>query len=103
MAHQVTVMPTYAGDFNLDGVVNDQDFDIWMSHAGTGTTWQTGDVYDGVVNGLDLDLWRANVGLPNLAVPCRRSSGAWNSGAAGRWLVWFAGLRVEKAIVENQD
>ena len=67
LAHTVTVMATYPGDFNLDGVVNDQDLDIWMSHAGMGTTWQTGDVnYDGVINGLDLDLLRANVGLPQL-------------------------------------
>jgi autotransporter-associated beta strand protein len=64
----VTVMATYAGDLNLDGIVNDQDLNTWMSYAGTGTTWQTGDVnYDGVVNGLDLDLLKASVGLPQLA------------------------------------
>ena len=68
LAHTVTVMATYPGDLNLDGVVNDLDFDIWKSYAGTGTTWQTGDVnYDGVINGLDLDLMRASVGLPQLA------------------------------------
>ena len=27
--HTVTLMPTYAGDFNLDGVVNDLDLNIW--------------------------------------------------------------------------
>jgi len=61
-------MATYPGDFNLDGVVNSQDLDIWTANVGTGTSWQMGDAnYDGVVNGLDLDLWRANVGLPQLA------------------------------------
>ena len=66
---KVTVMATYAGDFNLDGVVNSQDLDIWKANVGTSAaTWQMGDAnHDGVVNGLDLDLLRANVGLPQLA------------------------------------
>ena len=52
---KVTVMATYAGDFNLDGVVNNLDLDIWKANFGIGTTWQMGDAnYDGVVNGLDL-------------------------------------------------
>ena len=33
---KVTVMATYAGDFNLDGVVNDLDLDIWTANFGTG-------------------------------------------------------------------
>jgi hypothetical protein len=46
------------GDFNLDGVVDDRDRDIWFENAGTGTTWQQGDANgDGVVDGLDFDLW----------------------------------------------
>ena len=61
----VTVMPTYASDFNLDGTVNNLDLNIWMANAGRGTTWQTGDAnYDGAVNGLDFDAWMANKGLP---------------------------------------
>ena len=61
-------MATYRGDFNLDGVVNDLDLNIFKGNAGIGTTWQMGDAnYDGVVNGLDFDLWKANVGLPSLA------------------------------------
>ena len=56
----MTVMATYPGDFNLDGVVNDLDLDIFKANAGIGTTWQMGDAnYDGVVNGLDLDLLKA--------------------------------------------
>ena len=63
LAHTVTVMPTYAGDFNLDGVVNDLDLAVWQANFGMGTTWQMGDAnYDGVVNGLDLDLLHANFG-----------------------------------------
>jgi hypothetical protein len=61
----VTVMATYAGDFNLDGVADSADLDIWRANAGHSATWQTGDAnYDGIVNLLDLDLWKANFGLP---------------------------------------
>ena len=61
--HTVTVMPSYAGDFNLDGVVNDLDLGIWTANFGNGSSSQLGDVnYDGVVNGLDLDLLSQNVG-----------------------------------------
>ncbi len=65
---QVRVMATYAGDFNLDGVVDNLDRQIWFANAFTGTTWQQGDAnYDGAVNGLDRDLWFAHVGLPPIA------------------------------------
>jgi autotransporter-associated beta strand protein len=64
----VTVMATYAGDFNLDGVADGLDRDIWFANAFSGTTWRQGDAnYDGVVNGLDLDLWKAHANLPPLA------------------------------------
>ncbi len=65
---QVTVMATYPGDFNLDGVVDNLDRSIWFANAFTGSTWQQGDAnYDGVVDGLDLELLLAHVGLPRLA------------------------------------
>ena len=65
---QVTVMATYPGDFNLDGVVDSQDKAIWFAHAFTGTTWQQGDAnYDGAVDGLDRDLMLAYMGLPPIA------------------------------------
>ena len=64
----VTVKPTYAGDFNIDGVVDGLDLNVWKSNFGAGTAWPMGDVnYDGVVNGLDLDLCKANFGLPQLS------------------------------------
>jgi autotransporter-associated beta strand protein len=63
----VTVMATYPGDFNLDGVVDDRDRVIWSANVFTGTTWQQGDAnYDGEVNGLDRDLWFSQLGLPPL-------------------------------------
>ncbi len=68
-SHEVKVMATYAGDFNLDGVVDSADRAIWFANASTGSTWQQGDAnYDGVVNGLDRDLWFSHVGLPSLAL-----------------------------------
>ena len=64
-AQTFTVMATRPGDFNLDGVVDGKDRDIWLANAWTGTTWAQGDAnYDGVVNGLDRDLWFANASLP---------------------------------------
>ncbi len=65
---QVKVMPTYPGDFNLDGVVDSKDRAIWFANAFVGTTWQQGDAnYDGAVDGLDRDLVLANTGLPPIA------------------------------------
>jgi len=66
---QVKVMATYAGDFNLDGVVDNQDRAIWFANAIKGTYWQQGDAnYDGVVDGRDRDLLFANVGQPRLSL-----------------------------------
>ncbi|MCE5302308.1 MAG: autotransporter-associated beta strand repeat-containing protein [Planctomycetaceae bacterium] len=61
----LTVMATYAGDFNLDGAVNTLDYDIWYANAGASTvSYELGDAnYDGAVNSLDYDLWYANAGL----------------------------------------
>ena len=68
VAKSVTVMATYPGDFNLDGVVDNADRAICYANVWTGTAWQQGDAnYDGTVNGLDHDLWLANVGLPQLS------------------------------------
>jgi autotransporter-associated beta strand protein len=74
MTQKVTVMATYPGDFNLDGLVDSLDQAIWFANAFTGAMWQQGDAnYDGAVNGLDRDLWFSHVGLPPITVP---SSGA---------------------------
>ena len=73
---RVTVMSTYAGDFNLDGVVNDLDLGIWSANFGSGAAWPMGDAnYDGVVNGLDLDLLQQNVGRAPLAGESSAGSG----------------------------
>jgi fibronectin-binding autotransporter adhesin len=68
-AFTTEVKATYPGDFNLDGVVNLQDLDIWKANfGGASGTWATGDSnYDGIVNLTDLDLWKANFGKPTLA------------------------------------
>jgi fibronectin-binding autotransporter adhesin len=63
----VTVMATYAGDFNLDGSVDLTDLNVWKANIGIegpGTKWQLGDAnYDGCVDGLDLDLWKSHFGM----------------------------------------
>jgi autotransporter-associated beta strand protein len=66
-AQQVTVMATYPGDFNLDGVVDAKDEAIWAANVFTGTTWAQGNAkYAGVTNGLDADLMSASEGQPAL-------------------------------------
>jgi autotransporter-associated beta strand protein len=63
----VTVMATYPGDFNLDGIVNATDMSIMRSSLGGAGTWATGDAnYDGYVNLLDWNLWKTHLGLPQL-------------------------------------
>ena len=62
---QVTVMPTYAGDANLDGEVDGADVDIWKLNVGTTGVgvWELADFnYDGEVDGADVDIWKLMVG-----------------------------------------
>src|SRR5581483_9682672 len=63
-ADTVLIRYVYAGDTNLDGVVNTQDFQALASHFNTsGTGWAAGDVnYDGVVNALDFNALASNFG-----------------------------------------
>jgi autotransporter-associated beta strand protein len=60
----VTVMPTYAADFTLDGSVNLLDLSIWATNTGfTGTNWQMGDSnYDGSIDIVDLAAWKRTAG-----------------------------------------
>src|SRR5581483_7960171 len=55
---------TYAGDADLNGVVNALDFSVLVSHFGSATQlWSAGDFnYDGTVNTLDFNLLATNFG-----------------------------------------
>ncbi len=70
----VSVMPTYLGDADLNGVVDSSDFAMLASHfheSGANIDWSSGDFnYDGVVNALDFNLLATNYGqaLPADAV-----------------------------------
>ena len=67
VAHTVTVMATYAGDFNLDGVVDMADMNTLVSHIGGVGNWSAGDVnYDGRIDILDWNSWKSSFGLPAL-------------------------------------
>ena len=60
----ILVRYTYAGDANLDGVVNSGDFNAVASNFNaTGKFWTDGDSnYDGVVNSLDFNAVATNFG-----------------------------------------
>jgi hypothetical protein len=69
LGQAVTVVATYPGDFNLDGVVDAQDAAIWGANVFSGSTWAQGDANgDGVVDGLDRDLMLANANRPALNI-----------------------------------
>jgi hypothetical protein len=58
-------MSPLPGDFNIDGLVDELDLNIWKANLGIepNATFQMGDANnDGCVDGLDLDLWKANRG-----------------------------------------
>ncbi|MCA9266372.1 MAG: PD40 domain-containing protein [Planctomycetales bacterium] len=59
------IMGTTSGDANLDGTVDDADFDVWLVSAfQSGTGWGSGDFTgDGVTDGLDFHIWLRNRSL----------------------------------------
>jgi fibronectin-binding autotransporter adhesin len=66
-AQTVTVMATYPGDFNLDGVADAADMEIMLSHFARSGDWGDGDAnYDGRVDLLDWNAWKMSLGLPPL-------------------------------------
>ncbi len=56
------VFGTLAGDANLDGSVDGEDFVIWNSHKFTsGNGWADGDFNgDSIVDGVDFTIWNSN-------------------------------------------
>ena len=86
-------MATYPGDFNLDGVVDDLDRQIWFANAFTGTTWQQGDANgDGVVDGLDRDILFSHTGLPELSGALPAAAGVAPVPEPGTFALLAAGL-----------
>ena len=70
----VTVMATYPGDFNLDGVVNSADLDIWFANAGDGHDLAAGrcELRRRGQRAGSRPVVRQHVGLPPLVVPRSR-------------------------------
>ncbi len=80
-----------AGDGNLDGVVDGQDFIIWNNHKFTSVAaWCSGDFNaDGVVDGQDFVVWNGNKFTSSdsiSAVPEPRMCVLLMCGVAGLWL-----------------
>ncbi|MCG8511301.1 MAG: Ig-like domain-containing protein, partial [Rhodospirillales bacterium] len=61
-------LPTLAGDYNLDGVVDTDDYMVWRNNFGqTGTNPADGN-NNGIVDSADYTIWRDNLGA-TLAPP----------------------------------
>jgi hypothetical protein len=71
---------TVAGDFNLDGYVDQADYVVWRKYEGqSGATFAQGDAnFNGTVGLDDLQLWRSNFGFARQAI-----SGSGSSLSAG--------------------
>lgn len=61
---------TVAGDFNLDGHVDQADYVVWRKYEGqSGATFAQGDAnFNGTVGQDDLQLWRSNFGFARQAI-----------------------------------
>ncbi len=60
-----------AGDYNLDNVVDDDDFDLWEANLGSTTALAIDGSGNGVVDQADFEIWQANFGNfiePNVTV-----------------------------------
>jgi len=59
------IVQTVPGDFNLDGVVDGQDFLIWQRNVGNpNAMYHLGDAnMDGVIDAADLVIWQSNFGF----------------------------------------
>jgi fibronectin-binding autotransporter adhesin len=88
----VTVMATYPGDFNLDGVADDVDMSILVSHLGRRGDWGDGDAnYDGLIDLLDWNAWKTSYSLPPLEVGSPTTAGVPEPGTLAMLLVGLLG------------
>lgn len=58
----ITVLNYPAGDYNFDGKVDINDYNVWKSSAGSTTAAEADGNGDGVVNAADYDIWRSTLG-----------------------------------------
>lgn len=96
---------TVAGDFNLDGHVDQADYVVWRKYEGqSGATFAQGDAnFNGTVGLDDLQLWRSNFGFARQVISGSGSSLSADAvpepascGLAVLGLVWMAMLRSSK-------
>ncbi len=59
-----TVLNTEYGDANLDGVIDEQDYDAWVAGYGADSGWAGGDFQgDQISDAADYTIWRDNLGF----------------------------------------
>lgn len=56
----VSLLAARDGDYNLDGSVNEADYNIWRATVGSTTQAEADGDGDGIVNQADFDVWAAN-------------------------------------------
>ena len=51
----------HAGDFDGNGVINSQDYNLWKQNSSAVNVYLAADVDgNGIINSLDYNLWKAN-------------------------------------------
>jgi glucose/arabinose dehydrogenase len=65
-----------AGDYNIDGTVDDVDFGVWKSNYGSNLFLAADGNHDGNVNAADYTIWRNNLGASSPAAAAGSASNA---------------------------
>jgi hypothetical protein len=60
---QVAAIGGLPGDYNLDGTVNDEDYNVWLADFGKSADLAADGNRDGLINAADFVVWRNHEGM----------------------------------------